>query len=239
MCVGPEVAIALALTGAGHAVQAYEANSSLKAQQKAKDAAFMAEQTRQKGYQADAGKAFNDTLSKFQPDQQQKTIGDMIFQRNQNIENASPAADIGSYGATTTNAPKVVASDLASRLEGSQNKATTNANNLSKLKSFGDLIFSNSQALNTGGQDINRINNFSSNSANINQAEQSQAYSNAKKNPSMIGDLLNLAGSAAGADAFTGGAGAARVGSWWDSGANIVNPMQPGQFGPAPLSIFG
>lgn len=240
MCIGPEMAIALALTGAGKAVSTMEQNRSLKSQQRAKDAALQTELGRQKGFQADADAAFQDTLGAFKKPQQDQTIGDLIFKNTEALQkNQAPAAETD-YAPATNNAPKVVQSSLAETIADAVGKGAESASKLAKLRSTGDQMFGNSVKLQKGSTKIGTIGNFAGNSANINQAEQREAYQNAAKAPSGIGDLLQLAGTAAGLDAGTGGTMANRAGVWLDTGANIFpKALPPGMYGPPVPSLFG
>ena len=217
MCLGPEAALALALAGAGQGVNAFEANRSAKAQSQAQEGALLQELDRQDDFQRDSGTAFQDAIQSFSKNNQDQNVGDLLLKNTEALQRNQSAPADADFAAVTGNAPKVVKSSLAKSLSDAVGEGQANAGRLAKLRGVGDQIFGNNLRLNTTGNKIRTVGNFARNSANVNRAEQQEAFNNAKKGPSGIGDLLSLAGSGLSLGA-AGGATFGDVGS----GANSL-----------------
>lgn len=193
MCLGPEVAIALALSGAGQYINARETNAGLKSAQRAKEESLRTELKRQEGYQAEAGQTFADTLDTFKKPQQEQSFADLVMEREKaltgNVGDASK-----DFAPMRADAPNVVKTEIANQIASGINKSKEQAKRLAKLGARDDVFLDNNIMLNRGKGKIAQVGNFSGNSANINTYEQKAAYNNNLKQPSGFGDLLGLAG---------------------------------------------
>lgn len=206
MCLGPELLISMALNAAGSAINASEQRKTQKRQYAAKENALRLELDRQDRFQKESALAFDDTLNNIKQNQSEQGVGDLVAKRDQalqeGIDNA-PRADFSTN--IDEAAPKVVKDTIAARLAEAVGKSKDEAKRLAKLRSFGDQRFENSLALSRGGADISTVGNFARQSAALNPYEQREAYNNAYKAPSGVGDLLSLAGQGLGYFGASGG----------------------------------
>lgn len=199
MCMGPELAIALAsmaASGVGNYIQTKRNNDSAQAQINARNAAMLAGNEKQNEYAAQGQNLVNQTANKFTGPAQQQTLGDLVNARSTAINNNSPA--VPATGVDPINsistAPKVVQSDLGAKMGKAAAFANQQGNALGNIGGIGDLLSGNTLALNDNQNQLNTVSNFARGTAGVTTAQENSAYNNARKSPSVFGQLLSTAG---------------------------------------------
>lgn len=231
MCFDPVsmAVISMAATGGGNFLQTKANNSSNKAQMAAKNARMEEGFRQQEQNQADAGAQFNKSLDKFQPQQQQQDLGQLVTKRETALDsNMTPATGVDPTS-NIGNAPKIVQGDLAKKLSDAVAYGHQQGNARARVGATGDKFLDNALQLNDSNLGIGTISDFAKGDYRTNVARQMEDYNNAKKAPSMIGQLLSTAGSALAMPGVGPGLGtaASNAGSWWNGlGAGPQLPWQ-------------
>lgn len=216
MCVGPELALALAAAGTaaqvgGNYMQTQQNNASNQAMTNAKNAALQEGLAQQKQNQAQASDVLNQTLNKFQAPQQQQDLGALVTDRTNKIADNVATTPMAAPDANIKSAPTVVQSDLASKMGKVAGYGAQQGGALAKTGATGDQFLNNGLKLNDSGLNLNTISNFAQGQLGVNKLKQTVDASNARKSPSgfgnalsTIGGGLSLAGMGAGAGAGLG-----------------------------------
>lgn len=226
MCLGPEIAIALAANAAGKMVSDSKAASNAKAKINAKQDSMRQEIELQRVYQAENDAQVQNTLKNFSADKNAQNTADAIAAREK-VYAANQPVDIGSYGTVRENAPQVVKTDTAKSLQDALAKSKISAQALAKLGGTGDVFQGNNFGITGAANKIGTTNNLARGSSGVNQFEQVAAANNAGNKSSIIGDLLQTAGSAIGM--YGGANGSGSIFGKTTPGSSIQGPLLPGQ----------
>lgn len=206
MCLGPELLLSLGMNAVGSMINQREQNNTLKKQYRAKENALRTELDRQNQFQKENALAFDKTFDTYKQNQSEQGMGDLVMKRDEALQRGIDEAPRADFSTNIDEAaPKVVKDTIAARLAEAVGKSKDEAKRLAKLRSFGDQRFENSLALSRGGADMATVNNFARQSSALNPYEQREAYNNAYKAPSGIGDLIGNAGTALGLFSASGG----------------------------------
>jgi hypothetical protein len=164
---------------------------------RARNAVTRAELDRQRRFGARAGGAFRDSLSGFDADTQ---AGRLDAGQNDAIglllANAPDAATVGPFGfggsqpAVADAESKAVTDALA--------KGATDSTARGNLLGWGELNRENQSGLDKYGRRIDKISDFSRNSASLAELERAIAGNNTYRPPSTLADLLTFAGTVGG-----------------------------------------
>lgn len=193
----------LAVGAAGSIYKGQEAANTQNDMVSARNAATQAELGRSKAYGEESRGTFDKSLNIFDPNAQatrlstnQGAAGSFI-----NSNGVAPA-NVGTI--STGSAPAAVGAaetqklgDVFSRI-GMRNTAH------GKLAGYDQTMFDNNVDLNNNARKIDSVGDFAKVSSGVNKTEQDNAYRNAYRNPSPIGDILQTAGQVG---AFYGGKG--------------------------------
>lgn len=210
------VAIALSLTAAGSAAQAAGARRAAKAMEGAR----VAESIRQKGFQDEASKVVDQSLSKSGRGATEQGMKEAAAERAAAADAAvaevrKPVEAVGSNIAGDQSGNKVMATE--SDLQAAKNLgfATQQGRAKSDLLSFNDVTFQNAINNIRAGQQLATTGNFMRGSAGVLPVEL-EAASRKGDNLKTLGTVLSTAGSVVGMGAGAG---------WWDnpSTADILN----------------
>lgn len=204
----PELMLAAAATTAGNYIQTQNNNASVDAQYKARDAALRQGVQAQDVLAANNQNVLDSATAKFTPGSQNDSLGDLVTTRQNtianNVNNTVPSSFVDPT--KNANAPQVVNDSLAQKMGNATAYANQQGKALGTLGGLSDQNVANSLTLNTSGNQIGMNDAIAKGQAVASQAETNAAYNNARKSPSVLGNVLSTAGTLAGLDAFTGGA---------------------------------
>lgn len=200
MC-DPLTVAALGLTAGGTVVQQRDAAKNQTRAVNAGNAATMAEMDRQKKYQEEADTAYKPSIAQYEGSGQQKTFADALAKRSGRGDAAVDNA--ASYQAPTAgSAPEVVGKEVARQSKKASANAKATAGRRADLNSFGDVMFGNSLTTADAARRLGTISNKSGMSASLLPLDKQSAMANSQKTPSMLGDIMKLAGLGTGLYSF-------------------------------------
>lgn len=203
MCLDP---ISLAGTGLGIVGSIMNGKQEAKNEQRMADArtrAMLDNFAQQDKLSAQSRQQFQDALGDFSKPQQQQNL-ENVGQERTNAIQANINANKVDYNPASENAPEVVKSEIAKRMADAMEKGRANATSLGKMGAWGDVQFGNQAGLARRGSQVGEFSNFARNVAGMMPLQMEVAAKNARKAPSMIGDLFKLAGTGM---SMVGGAG--------------------------------
>ena len=200
----PELMLAAAATTAGNYMQTQNNNESLDAQYKARDAALEQGVQNQDALAAKAQVPFSNAVQNFTPGNQNASLGDLVTQRQNTIAANTKTPSSFIDPTSNANAPQVVQDSLAQKMGNATAYANQQGQALGTLGGLNDQNVANNLALNTSGNQIGMYDQFAKGQSVADQASANAAYNNARKSPSIAGELLSGAGTALGLDGATG-----------------------------------
>ncbi len=208
MCTGLEIALALgstALSTVGSAMAASEQQRNNERQARARNQELSNAMARNKELSQEAITSLNSRVADAAPEaqkEQTQTAQDALVSSLSEAARV-PEVDTGISGS----APEVVKTEMAKRLGESLGTARTNAENLGKLGTYGQMMFNNNMANQQTAQDIALPVGLARSNMDILPGLQDLAQISANKPGSGLGQVLqglgNLGASAAGSGYFS------------------------------------
>jgi hypothetical protein len=231
MCLGPELALGLALSGAGSYLQNKEQNKNSQKQTDAKNLAYQQNIARSNQYAADAGSIqANNT----------KTQGRENFdiQKNQeaqkskelfNTNRTQPDYNVG----LSANTPKNVVIARQQASEDAAAKTDRDVENNAALQGYGGALFNTGLGQSEFARLFGGIQDKAAANTRLLPLEMSSAVNNAPQKHSIFPTLLKAAGT--GLSMYAGAGG-----SFTGTAPGSFSSMAPGMYGPpAPLKAHG
>lgn len=194
MC-NPVLAAGLAAQAGGSYLNGREQQAGQRRTMDAQNNAVEDEIARQHGYQADAGQAFADTLTGYQPGAQQGSLSAAQQTRGSTLRAAATAPSSGTVAPGS--APTMVKSEVGRKSDQAVAAARTGATNLGNLGGWDDVRFDNALDINRGAQRIGAIGDAAGGSSRLLPIDLKSATANSYRAPKPYGDLLQLGGQAA------------------------------------------
>src|SRR5690349_15064691 len=206
MCVPGLDPVTLALTTAlaagGAAINGYEQNQTQKRMIEARNAATQAELQRQQKLQQQSQAVLDNTMHDFTPQSQADNLAQAQTASTNAFTANTPAVSSASF--VTPDAPRVV-QDAADKKVGDVFSRAGKLNTaFGNLNGYDRNFFNNNINLNNSARKLKTVSDFARTSAAVNGLEQQDAYNNAFRRNSGIGDLLSFAGNTL---AYRGGRG--------------------------------
>ena len=197
MC-DPLTATGIALSVGSTLYKSQGAKKNTSRMVRARNDAAAAEDGRQRAYQDEANDVFNRTLPKFERGAQDVGVEQARQKREEKLTDAASGDGADEYQAPTAgSAPTVVKSEIARRISDALTQGTKRARTQAALSAYGDNMFGNKVALGRSRGELAQVSDFASKSAGLLPYEMRAAAQNASRAPSIVGDLLGLAGSGA------------------------------------------
>lgn len=198
--------VSIAALGAGAAGSIYKGQEAANTQNdmiSARNAATNAELGRDKVYGDESRGVFNNSLGVFDPTAQANRLA--TNQTNAgNFINSNGAAPANVGTISTNTAPAAVGAGEATKLGDVFSRIGARNTAHGKLAGYDQTMFDNNVNLHANAGSIDQIGDFAKVSSGVNKTEQQNAYQNAYRNPSPIGDILQTAGQVGG---YYGGKG--------------------------------
>ncbi len=192
------VPISLGLTAAGTAAQI----AGQKQSQKAMNNAYALESQRQKGFQGEQHKVFDDSLAGQSADAQKDKLAQAEKERQANavaVHKEAPVVNIAPAGGVS----KVVADETSTAMNVANAEARRDAEAKALLSAFGDVQLNNALANTRARQNVGMLSDFSRGSSGVNTYEMDVA-SKRGEGTKKLGDILTTAGFVTGMAAGAG-----------------------------------
>lgn len=136
----------------------YQQSRAANKQAKARSQALQADEAKQRAFQEQASQQTQKTTGNFSAENQEA----MRQQNIQNaVENQTGVGQTGDYTTKSDSAPVEVKSEIARKIADAVSAGRGYAGSAANLNSYGQTNFDNALALTAGGENIDRINNFS------------------------------------------------------------------------------
>lgn len=221
--------VGMAVAAAGSAINASEQKKDLKRQQEARTAAANTELDRQKAFQQEAQPVFQGAFTANTPQANQQALNVARQERAAKVQGAQPMAEAytpAPASATGANA------EVVKRMAEASGKSRATAGRRADLGAWGDVGFTNRQAIGRAGDQLGTLSNLAGGSFRLLPYEQEAAARNATKGTSGFGDLLQLGGSAMSMYGMMGGQFPGM------GGAAAIPPPTYGPYGKAGLRPY-
>ena len=178
-----------AASGVGSMINMSEMRADQEARAAARMQALREHQARQKTFQDENRKTYEERAQDYTPENQGKVLQNAQDARTEDITQGvkGPTTDV----ALTGSAPSVVEGELAKRMLTAFNKSTDQAKALGKLGGYGDQWFTNNMGLLDSGRKIDTVNSFSRQEAALLPGYQDLAEAGAARAPSGIGTIMS------------------------------------------------